>query len=63
MKVCQVGFQDLKWIFFPKPIRGVRSTITYMRTGLFAELPGQRCHGLNGRAQDKVDAMFEIIIE
>ena len=35
---------------------------TYLRTGLFAEPPGHGCHGLNGRAQDKVDAMIEIII-
>ena len=31
-------------------------------TGLFAELPGQSCHGFNGRALDKVDDMNEIII-
>ena len=40
----------------------LRSPATYLRTDLFAELPGHGCHGLNGRAQDKVDAMIEIII-
>ena len=34
----------------------------YLRTGLFAELPGHSCLGFNGRAQDKVDTMIEIII-
>ena len=27
---------------------------TYLRTGLFAELPGHGCHGLNGRAQIEI---------
>ena len=40
----------------------VCSITTYLRTGLFAELPGHGCHGFNGRAQDKVNAMIEIII-
>ena len=36
--------------------------ITYLITGLFAELPGQSCHGFKGRTLDKVDDMNEIII-
>ena len=28
----------------------VYSAITYLITGLFAELPGQSCHGFNGQA-------------